>query len=113
VNRADLARTMSVIESITNELQISDILVDDRAAKLSIIGVGMRSHVAVISKMLRAIADIEVNIHLISTAETKVSVILDEKHLEDSVRVLHEAFNLEQSVPFLTSVDGAQCLEKA
>jgi aspartate kinase len=69
---------------------------DDKTAKVSVVGVGMRSHVGIASKMFRALAEEGINIQMISTSEIKISVVIDEKYLELAVRVLHKVFNLEQ-----------------
>ncbi|MDP1634671.1 MAG: ACT domain-containing protein, partial [Gallionellaceae bacterium] len=69
---------------------------DNKAAKVSVVGVGMRSHVGIASKMFRTLAEEGINIQMISTSEIKISVVIDEKYLELAVRVLHKAFNLDQ-----------------
>ena len=68
---------------------------DDKIAKVSIVGVGMRSHVGIASKMFRTLAEEGINIDMISTSEIKIAVVIDEKYLELAVRVLHKAFELE------------------
>ena len=80
---------------------ISDAHLDrlvDKAAKVSVVGVGMRSHVGIASKMFRTLAEEGINIQMISTSEIKISVVIDEKYLELAVRVLHKAFDLDQPV---------------
>jgi len=69
---------------------------DDKTAKVSVIGVGMRSHVGIASKMFRTLAEEGINIQMIATSEIRISVLIDEKHLELAVRVLHKAFDLDQ-----------------
>lgn len=96
VHRRDFNRTMSIISPLIDELQIQEVLVDEKIAKLSLVGVGMRSHAGVAYRMFKALGDIGVNIQLISTSEIKVSVILDEKYIELGVRTLHEAFGLDK-----------------
>ncbi len=98
VHRRDLQRTMSIITPVAADLNVGEVFVDDHVAKLSLVGVGMRSHAAITSKMFKALSDIGVNIQLISTSEIKVSVILDEKHIEAGVRALHSAFELEKEL---------------
>ena len=71
-----------------------EVISDGRIAKLSIVGVGMRSHAGIASKMFGALAAEGINIQMISTSEIKISVIIDEKYLELGVRTLHSAFNL-------------------
>lgn len=98
VHRRELQRTLSVLKPVAAELSVSEILVDDHVAKLSLVGVGMRSHAGIASKMFKALGDIGVSIQLISTSEIKVSVIFDEKHIEAGVRALHSAFDLEKEL---------------
>ena len=95
-NRRDFIKLMAILNPLAEKLNIAEILTDDKVAKLSLVGVGMRSHAGVASKMFRALSDIGVNIQLISTSEIKVSVILDEKYIELGVRTLHEAFKLDK-----------------
>jgi aspartate kinase len=68
---------------------------DDRICKVSVVGVGMRSHAGIASKAFRALAEEGINIQMISTSEIKISIVLDEKYLELAVRVLHKAFELD------------------
>ncbi|HEY3327594.1 MAG TPA: ACT domain-containing protein, partial [Novimethylophilus sp.] len=70
---------------------------DDKIAKVSVVGVGMRSHVGIASQMFRTLAEEGINIQMISTSEIKISVVIDEKYLELAVRVLHKAFELDQA----------------
>ena len=70
---------------------------DDKIVKISIVGVGMRSHAGIASRMFQALADEGINIQMISTSEIKISVVVDEKYLELGVRTLHQAFGLSQS----------------
>jgi len=73
-----------------------DVIGDNQTAKVSVVGVGMRSHVGIASKMFRILAEEGINIQMISTSEIKISVVLDEKYLELAVRVLHKEFGLDQ-----------------
>jgi aspartate kinase len=73
-----------------------EIIGDNRIAKVSVVGIGMRSHVGLASKMFKALADEGINIQMISTSEIKIAVVIDEKYLELAVRVLHKAFELEK-----------------
>jgi aspartate kinase len=73
-----------------------EIIGDNRICKVSLVGIGMRSHVGIAAKMFKALADEQINIQMISTSEIKTSVVIDEKYLELAVRVLHRAFELEQ-----------------
>jgi len=74
-----------------------EIIGDNRICKVSVVGIGMRSHVGLASKMFKALADEGINIQMISTSEIKTSVVIDEKYLELAVRVLHRAFELDQA----------------
>jgi aspartate kinase len=74
-----------------------DIIGDNRIAKVSVVGIGMRSHVGLASKMFKALADENINIQMISTSEIKIAVVIDEKYVELAVRVLHKAFALEKA----------------
>jgi aspartate kinase len=69
---------------------------DDRMAKVSIVGMGMRSHAGIAAQMFRTLAEEGINIQMISTSEIKISVVVDEKYAELAVRVLHKAFELDQ-----------------
>jgi aspartate kinase len=71
------------------------VIKDDKIAKVSIVGVGMRSHAGVASKMFQALAADNINIQLITTSEIKISVVIEEKYMELAVRSLHDAFGLE------------------
>ncbi|MDB6095724.1 MAG: lysC [Francisellaceae bacterium] len=96
VYRKDFNKTCKIVEEIAQDLNASQLLKDDRIAKLSLVGVGMRSHAGIASKMFKALGEEGINIQLISTSEIKVSVVMDEKYLELGVRTLHEAFQLEK-----------------
>lgn len=95
VHRNDFKRTRSILEGITEDLGAREVLADDRIAKVSIVGVGMRSHAGVASRMFDALAAESINIQLISTSEIKISVVIEEKYLELAVRALHSAFGLD------------------
>lgn len=97
VHKNDLAKTKGVVEKIAAELNARAVLTDDKTAKLSVVGVGMRSHAGVASKMFRALADENINIQMISTSEIKISVIIDERYLELAVRALHTVFDLDNN----------------
>ncbi|MCC7113778.1 MAG: aspartate kinase [Burkholderiales bacterium] len=77
--------------------QCREIVGDDRIAKVSVVGIGMRSHVGLAAQMFKALAGEGINIQMISTSEIKIAVVIDEKYLELAVRVLHQAFDLEKS----------------
>jgi aspartate kinase len=74
------------------------VLGDDRIVKISLVGVGMRSHAGIASRMFGALAEEGINIQMISTSEIKVSVVVDEKYLELGTRALHTAFELDQNI---------------
>ena len=96
VNRGDFAKAQGILESVRQRLGAREVTVDDKICKVSAVGVGMRSHPGVASKMFKALADEGINIKMISTSEIKISVVIDEKYLELAVRVLHRVFNLDQ-----------------
>jgi aspartate kinase len=97
VNRSEYARTMKILEEkIKPHVGARAVMGDNRMCKVSAVGVGMRSHPGVASKMFRTLAEEGINIQMISTSEIKISVVLDEKYLELAVRVLHRAFDLDQ-----------------
>jgi aspartate kinase len=97
VNRADFARAMKILEEkVKPHVGARQVMGDNRMCKVSAVGVGMRSHPGVASRMFRTLAEEGINIQMISTSEIKISVVLDEKYLELAVRVLHRAFELDQ-----------------
>ena len=95
VHRNDFKRTRAILEGLTEDLGAREVLADDKIAKVSIVGVGMRSHAGVASRMFDALAAESINIQLISTSEIKISVVIEEKYLELAVRALHSAFGLD------------------
>jgi len=95
VQRGDMAKAAKILDNVARELGAREIVTDDKIAKVSIVGVGMRSHAGVASKMFQALAKDNINIQLITTSEIKVSVVIEEKYLELAVRSLHDAFGLE------------------
>lgn len=95
VPRADYSACMEILERLVEELGARDVKGDDKIAKVSIVGVGMRSHSGVANKMFKTLADKDINIQMISTSEIKVSVIIDDSKLELAVQSLHETFNLD------------------
>ena len=97
VARADLARAVKVLEGVQAHVGARSIESDDTMCKVSVVGVGMRSHPGVAAKMFRTLAEEGINIQMISTSEIKISVAIEEKYLELAVRVLHKAFDLEQA----------------
>ena len=97
VHRNDYAKAYSIIEKVAQDLLAATFEGADNIAKVSIVGVGMRSHAGVASTMFDCLAEESINIQMISTSEIKISVVVDEKYLELAVRALHSKFNLEES----------------
>lgn len=98
VHRNEFNNTLNILkEKIQPHIGARDVLGGDRIAKVSIVGVGMRSHAGIASKMFRVLAEEGINIQMITTSEIKISVVVDEKYMELAVRVLHKAFDLEQA----------------
>lgn len=95
VNRADMAKAKTVLDKVAQELGAKTIVTDDSIAKVSIVGVGMRSHAGVAASMFKTLADENINIQMITTSEIKISVIVEERYLELAVRCLHTAFGLD------------------
>jgi aspartate kinase len=99
VHRNDYARTMDLLKnSVGPTTGASQVIGDPKICKVSIVGIGMRSHVGVAAKMFRALSEEGINIQMISTSEIKTSVVIDEKYMELAVRCLHKAFELEQEI---------------
>ena len=97
VNRPDYDKAVKILEGVQSHIGAREIRGDRTMAKVSIVGVGMRSHPGVASRMFRTLAEEGINIQMISTSEIKISVAIDEKYLELAVRVLHRAFGLDQA----------------
>jgi len=95
VPRADLARSVDILEARQEEIGFRRIITDTEVAKISVVGVGMRSHAGVAATMFKTLADRGINIEAISTSEIKVSVLIDEDETELAVRVLHTAYGLD------------------
>ena len=97
VNRNDYARTIDLLkEQVLPKLGAQEVVGDTKICKVSIVGIGMRSHVGIASKMFRALSEEGINIQMISTSEIKTSVVIDEKYMELAVRALHKAFDLDE-----------------
>jgi len=94
VHRNDYERALEILDATARSLVAWEVAGDDRIVKLSLVGVGMRSHAGIASKMFAALAKEGINIQMISTSEIKISVVVDEKYLELGVRALHQAFEL-------------------
>ena len=99
VNHSDFARAVELLRTkVVPELGAKEVVGDPNICKVSIVGIGMRSHVGVASTMFRVLSEEGINIQMISTSEIKTSVVIDEKYLELAVRALHTAFGLDQPV---------------
>ena len=96
VGKRDAARAREIVEQAKAEIGFDDVAVDENVAKVSVIGVGMRSHAGVANTMFKALADKQINIQVISTSEIKISVLIDAAYTELAVRALHAAYGLDQ-----------------
>jgi aspartate kinase len=96
VHRNDYERAREILGKMTSEMRARGVEGDSKIVKISIVGVGMRSHAGIASTMFTALANEGINIRMISTSEIKISVVIDEKYLELGVRTLHSAFGLDQ-----------------
>ncbi len=96
VERQDFKEALAIVESLRESIGAKAVFSDGRIAKVSVIGVGMRTHAGIAAKMFSTFADEGINIQMISTSEIKISVVIEEKYLELAVRALHEAFQLNQ-----------------
>ena len=97
VNRNDHTATLEILNGLTDTLGASGVEGDNKIVKISIVGVGMRSHAGIASRMFSALASEGINIRMISTSEIKISVVVDEKYSELGVRTLHQEFDLGRS----------------
>ncbi len=95
VPRGDYVQALSILKQTAESLHACEVLGDNTVAKVSVIGVGMRSHSGVAQQMFRVLADEGINIQMITTSEIKITVVLDEKYVELAVRALHQAFELD------------------
>ncbi|GCE82753.1 aspartate kinase [Komagataeibacter diospyri] len=95
IGKADLARAISVLESHRDAIQFTELQTDDGVVKISVVGVGMRSHAGVASTMFRTLAERNINVQVISTSEIKVSVLIASEYTELAVRALHTAYGLD------------------
>ncbi len=98
VNKSELNKALAILkDKVQGHIGAREISGDDKIAKVSVVGVGMRSHVGIASQMFRTLAEEGINIQMISTSEIKIAVVIDEKYLELAVRVLHKTFELEDA----------------
>lgn len=98
VHRNELDKAQAITESVAKDLNAREVSVDANICKVSLVGVGMRSHAGIASKMFQTLAEVAINIELITTSEIKISVVIEEKFMELAVRSLHAAFDLDQPV---------------
>ena len=105
VHRNDFKRSLKILSDNASQLELTpaNVTGDDKIVKVSMVGVGMRSHAGIASKMFQVLANEGINIRMISTSEIKISVIVDEKYLELAVRALHSAFELESPLSQINS----------
>src|SRR5678816_494998 len=96
VHRNDYQKALDILKPVAAHIKAREVQGGDKIAKVSIVGVGMRSHAGIASTAFRTLAEEGINIQMISTSEIKVSVVIDEKYMELAVRVLHKAFGLDQ-----------------
>ncbi|HSM75515.1 MAG TPA: ACT domain-containing protein, partial [Desulfobacterales bacterium] len=99
VPRTDYLQAMQIEERVAAEIGAKDVQGRDDIAKVSVTGLGMKSHSGVATKMFAALASENINIRLISTSEIRISCVIDEKYAELAVRVLHSAFELDHKPP--------------
>ena len=97
VGKRDAARALALVLEAKSTIGLEDAALDDNVAKVSVIGVGMRSNTGVAQTMFKALADKGVNIQVISTSEIKISVLIDAAYTELAVRALHAAYGLDQA----------------
>ena len=97
VHRNDFARAMSLVKTTAATVGAREVTGDDKIAKVSIVGVGMRSHVGIAKKMFETLSKENINLQMISTSEIKISVVVEDKYLELAVRALHQAFELDKA----------------
>jgi aspartate kinase len=98
VSRNDYPRALELLQSnVGPAAGAADVIGDPRICKVSIVGIGMRSHVGVAAKMFRTLSEEAINIQMVTTSEIKTSVVIDEKYMELAVRALHRAFGLDHA----------------
>ena len=94
VKRAECDKAKEILETVASNLKANEVTLDRKICKVSLVGVGMRSHAGIASRMFKALAEENINIEIITTSEIKISVVIEEKYLELAVRALHSAFEL-------------------
>ena len=95
VHRRDYRKCLGILKGLAEKMN-AKVVGNDRIVKVSVVGVGMRSHAGIAARMFSALAERDINIHMISTSEIKISVVIDEDKLESAVRSLHQAFKLDK-----------------
>jgi aspartate kinase len=98
VNKEELQKTLKVAKQVSNEIGAGGVIHDEDVARVSVVGIGMRSHSGIAAKMFEALADRGINIEMISTSEIKISCVIKKGHAEEAVRAIHDAFNLGKPV---------------
>ena len=106
VHRNELDKAQAITEGIAQQLNAREVAVDGSICKVSLVGVGMRSHAGIASQMFKTLADVGINIELITTSEIKISVVIEEKYMELAVRALHTAFGLDDTGAVESSDNG-------
>jgi len=99
VNRTDYGKALDLLNRVSNDLGAREVVGDDKIVKVSLVGVGMRSHAGIAARMFETLSNEGINIQMISTSEIKISVVVDQKYLELGVRSLHDAFGLAGESP--------------
>ena len=97
VHRNDYQKAIQILKGVDHHIKSRGVMGDEKIAKVSVVGVGMRSHAGIASTAFRALAEEGINIQMISTSEIKISIVIDEKYMELAVRVLHKCFGLERA----------------
>ena len=96
VQKDDLPLALETTERIKKEIQAKEIVADDKIAKLSVVGIGMRTHSGIAEKMFKALSDEKINIQMISTSEIKISCVIEEDQAENALKTVHDAFELDK-----------------
>jgi aspartate kinase len=94
VSKTDVREALNIAEKVCREIGCTEVLADERIAKVSIVGVGMRSHSGVAARMFQALANNDINIQMISTSEIKLSCVVDENDIERAIKAIHDEFEL-------------------
>ena len=105
VHRNDYQQALELVRGVTEEIGAERVDGNENIVKISLVGVGMRSHAGIATRMFEALGDEGINIHMISTSEIKISVVVDEKYLELGVRALHAAFGLDAPAKAVGQLD--------